>query len=142
MRGQLLSSPAPNQTLFTDASNLDWGAYLDGLPVSGVWTPDLQMEHINFLEMKAVLLALSHFQSILQNKSLVLASDNTTAIAYSQNQGGTHCYRLYLLAIEILLLCDHLRLHFVVHVPGKLNVLADSLSRTLAQVNTEWELLQ
>jgi hypothetical protein len=41
------------------------------------------------------------------------------------------------------LLCDHLRLHLVVrHVPGKLNVLADSLSRTLAPVNTEWELLQ
>jgi hypothetical protein len=41
------------------------------------------------------------------------------------------------------LLCDHLRLYLVVrHVPGKLNVLADYLSRTLAPVNTEWELLQ
>ena len=98
LRGQLLSSPVPNQTLFTDASNLGWGAYLDGLSVSGVWTPDLQKEHINFLEMKAVLLALSHFQSLLQNKSLIHASDNTTAIAYLQNQGGTHCYKLYLLA--------------------------------------------
>jgi ribonuclease HI len=116
---------------------------MDGLSVSGVWTSDLQKEHINFLEMKAVLHALSHFQSHLQNKSLVLASDNTTVVAYLQNQGGTHCYKLYLLTREILLLCDHLRLHLVVrHVPGKLNVLADSLSRTLAQVNTEWELLQ
>jgi hypothetical protein len=76
--------PSSKSNLFTDASNLGWGAYLDGLPVSGVWTPDLQKEHINFLEMKAVL-ALSHFQSLLQNKSLVLASDNTTAIAYLQN---------------------------------------------------------
>jgi hypothetical protein len=59
-----------------------------------VWTPDLQKEHINFLEMKAVL-ALSHLQSLLQNKSLVLASDNTTTVAYLQNQGGTHCYKLY-----------------------------------------------
>ena len=116
---------------------------MDGLSVSGVWTSDLQKEHINFLEMKAVLHALSHFQSHLQNKSLVLASDNTTVVAYLQNQGGTHCYKLYLLTREILLLCDHLRLHLVVrHVPGKLNVLADSLSRTLVPVNTEWELLQ
>ena len=139
--GQLLSSPVPNQALFMDTSNLGWGAYLDGLPVWGVWTPDLQKEHINFLEMKAVLLALSHFQSLLQNKALVLALDNTTVVAYLQ--GGNHCYKLYLLAREILLLDDHLRLHLVVrHVPGKLNVLADSLSRKLAPVNTEWELLQ
>ena len=106
LRGQLLSSLVPNQTLFTDASNLGWGGYMDGLSVSGVWTPDLQKEHSNFLEMKAVLLALSHFQSLLQNKSLVLASDNTTVVAYSQNQGGNHCYKLYLLAREILLLCS------------------------------------
>jgi hypothetical protein len=48
--------PSSKSNLFTDASNLGWGAYLDGLPVSGVWTPDLQKEHINFLEMKAVFL--------------------------------------------------------------------------------------
>ncbi|CAG2208129.1 unnamed protein product [Mytilus edulis] len=143
LRGQLLSSPVPNQTLFTDASNLGWGAYLEGLSVSGVWTPDLLKEHINILEMKAVLLELSHFQSLLQNKSLVLATDNTTVVAYLRNQGGTHCYELYLLAREILLLCNHLHLQIVVrHVPGKLNVLADALSRTLTPVNTEWELLQ
>ncbi|VDI04282.1 Hypothetical predicted protein [Mytilus galloprovincialis] len=102
LRGQLLSSPVPNQTLFTDASNLGWGAYLEGLSVSGVWTPDLLKEHINILERKAVLLALSHFQSLLQNKSLVLATDNTTVVAYLRNQGETHCYELYLLAREIL----------------------------------------
>ncbi|CAG2215350.1 unnamed protein product [Mytilus edulis] len=77
------------------------------------------------------------------NKSLVLATDNTTVVAYLRNQGGTHCYELYLLAREILLLCNHLHLQIVVrHVPGKLNVLADALSRTLTPVNTEWELLQ
>ncbi|CAG2248579.1 unnamed protein product [Mytilus edulis] len=143
LRGQLLSSPVPNQTLFTDACNYGWGAYLEGLSVSGVWTLDLLKEHINILEMKAVLLALSHFQSLLQNKSLVLATDNTTVVAYLRNQGGTHCYELYLLAREILLLCNQLHLQIVVrHVPGKLNVLADALSRTLTPVNTEWELLQ
>ncbi|VDI54756.1 Hypothetical predicted protein [Mytilus galloprovincialis] len=97
-----------------------------------------------YLEMKASSsFALSHFQSLLQNKSLVLATDNTTVVAYLRNQGGTHCYELYLLAREILLLCNHLHLQIVVrHVPGKLNVLADALSRTLTPVNTEWELLQ
>ncbi|CAG2190289.1 unnamed protein product [Mytilus edulis] len=41
------------------------------------------------------------------------------------------------------LLCNHLHLQIVVrHVPEKLNVLADAMSRTLTPVNTEWELLQ
>ncbi|CAG2224371.1 unnamed protein product [Mytilus edulis] len=120
-------------SLGKNASKLVWGAYLEGLSVSGVWTP----------EMKAILLALSYFQSLLQNKSLVLATENTTVVAYLRNQGGTHCYELYLLAREILLLCNHIHIQIEIrHVPGKLNVLADALSRTLTPVNTEWELLQ
>jgi hypothetical protein len=73
----------------------------------------------------------------------ILMNNRNWKVPILRSQGGTHCYKLYLLTREILLLCDHLRLHLVVrHVPGKLNVLADSLSRTLAPVNTEWELLQ
>ncbi|CAG2229302.1 unnamed protein product [Mytilus edulis] len=98
-------------------------------------------EHINILEKKAVFLALSHFQSLL--KSLVLATNKYHCGSLFAKPRGTHCYELYLLAREILLLCNHLHLQIVVrHVPGKLNVLADALSRTLTPVNTEWELLQ
>ena len=46
----------------------------------------------------------------------------------------------YLLAREILLLCDHLRLPLVRHVPGKLKCF--SRKRKLAPVNTEWELFR
>ena len=59
------------------------------------------------------------------------------------NQGGTHCYSLYQLANEVLFLCSQFQIRLVVrHIPGRLNVLADSLSRSLAPVNTEWELHQ
>jgi hypothetical protein len=60
----------------------------------------------NLLEMKAVHLALSHFRATLHLKSLVLATDNTTVVAYLKNQGGTHCFNLYSLCREILLLCN------------------------------------
>jgi hypothetical protein len=37
---------------------------------------------VGALEMKAVHLALSHFRATLHLKSLVLATDNTTVVAY------------------------------------------------------------
>ena len=143
MTGFPLASPVPSLTLFTDASLLGWGAYLEGQTVSGMWSSTLQKDHINLLEMRAVLLALSHFKLCLESLSIVLATDNTTVVAYLKNQGGTHCYALYQLAKDVLILCSQFQIRLVVrHIPGRLNVLADSLSRSLAPVNTEWELHQ
>jgi ribonuclease HI len=142
MKGLSLSVPVPTLTLYTDASNLGWGAYLEGSWALGLWFPLQQKEHINLLEMKAVHLALSHLRTTLHLKSLVLATDNTTVVAYLKNQGGTHCFSLYSFCREILLLCSELQIQLVVrHIPGHLNVLADTVSRSLAPVNKEWELL-
>ena len=102
-----------------------------------MWSPLQQKEHINLLETKAVHLALCHFRATLHLKSLVLATDNTTVVAYLKNQEGTHCFSLYSLCREILLLCSELQIQLVVrYIPGHLNVLADKLSRSLAPVNT------
>ena len=62
MTGFPLAYPVPSLTLFTDASLLGWGGYLEGQTVSGMWSSTLQKDHINLLEMRAVLLALSHFK--------------------------------------------------------------------------------
>jgi ribonuclease HI len=86
-----LASPVPSLALFTDASLQGWGAYMEGQTVSWMWSSTLQKDHINLLEMRAVLLALSHFKLCLESLSIVLATDNTTVVAYLKNQGGTHC---------------------------------------------------
>jgi hypothetical protein len=78
MKGLSLSVPVPTLTLYTDASNMGWGSYLEGSWTLGLWSPLQQKEHINLLEMKAVHLTLSHFRTTLHLKSLVLATDNTT----------------------------------------------------------------
>ena len=92
--------------------------------------------------MKAVHLALSHFRTTLHLKSLVLATNNTTVVAYLKNQGGTHCFNLYSLCRDILPLCSEFQIQLLVRdIPGHLNVLADTQSRSIAPVNTEWELL-
>jgi hypothetical protein len=72
---------------------------------------------------------------------LPIATDNTTVVAYLQNQGGTHSSSLYLLCREIVLLCDSLQTVLTVrHVPGNPNLIADALSRFCVPVNTVWEL--
>jgi hypothetical protein len=59
----------------------------------------------------------------LHLKSLVLATDNTTVVVFLKNQVGTHCFSLYSLCREILLLCSELQIQLVVrHIPGHLNV--------------------
>ena len=141
MTGVLLDPPESTQTLCTDASLTGWGTFLEGRTVSGVWEDCHLEEHINLLEMRAVLLPLRHFQEVIQRQSLLIATDNTIVVVYLQNQGGTHSFSLYLLCREIMLLCDTLQTVLTVrHVPGNQNLIADALSRFHVPVNTEWEL--
>ncbi|VDI81494.1 Hypothetical predicted protein [Mytilus galloprovincialis] len=45
--------------------------------------------------------------------TLLVATDNSTVVAYLQNQGGTHSFSLYHLSKEILLLCHSLNIFSV-----------------------------
>ena len=47
--------------LFTDASNEGWGAHLGDYTAKGLWSKPEDTLHLNFLELKAVLLALKQF---------------------------------------------------------------------------------
>ncbi|VDI12490.1 Hypothetical predicted protein [Mytilus galloprovincialis] len=92
---------------------MGWGAYLEGRTASGLWSGAQLEEHINLLEMRAVFLSLRQFQAVIQGQSLLVATDNSTVVAYLQNQGGTHSFSLYHLSKEILLLCHSLNIFSV-----------------------------
>ncbi|XP_070190307.1 uncharacterized protein [Littorina saxatilis] len=65
--------------------------------------------------------------------------NNTTCLAYLRHQGGTNSRSLSLLAEEILLWCQTNQVRMSVQfVPGKLNALADILSRGDQVLSTEW----
>ena len=68
-----------------------------------------------------------------------VVTDNSTVIAYLRKQGGTRSPHLAALTWKILIDCQqrHITLR-VRHIPGKLNILADSLSRVI--VPTEWSI--
>ena len=129
----------PEQTLFTDASLHGWGAHLGDALVSGVWTPQQAVLHINHVELLAVFLALQSFCHRQKGSVVSLLSDNSTVVAYLRNSGGTRSKSLSDLAGKILRWCEFhmisLRPRFV---PGHRNAVADILSRQC--VGSEWTL--
>ena len=46
--------------------------------------------HINVLELKAVSLALQRFKDQCQNQTVLVATDNSTVVAYINKQGDVH----------------------------------------------------
>lgn len=138
-----LHHPFPECQLFTDASLDGWGAHMGIHMASGLWPPVCKNQHINLLELRAVLLALQTFAHYVQNRSVLLVTDNTTVAAYINKQGGTHSQCLCNLAVEIALWCAENNVFIKARfLPGRLNVLADCLSRKNNIVQTEWTLSQ
>ena len=131
----------PQLSLFTDASDTGWGASLDDNRLSGSWSQRSSQFSINHRELLAVLYGVRGFLPLLRGRSVSLFADNTTALAYLRNQGGTHSSLLNSVAQSILRLCEAHRVRLVPQfIPGCLNVLADSLSRRSQVLGSEWTL--
>ena len=75
--------------LYTDSSTQGWGAHLQELTASGIWSQDQSQLHINVLELQAIWLGLKAFSQRVEDAKVALMSDNTSAVAYLRNQGGT-----------------------------------------------------
>ncbi len=85
---KVLITPSPEIILTTDASNIGWGAVLRDQQTGGHWSPQEQEFHINYLELKAVLLGLKSLCSKCTATHIRVQSDNTTAVAYINSMGG------------------------------------------------------
>ena len=140
-KGTPLQVPAPDVQLFTDASTTGWGAHIGQAHASGLWSPSLQEQHINFLELKAVLLALQQLSHLVRGHHVIVMSDNTTVVGLIKNQGGTHSRVLFSLTAEIFRWVDSNQVIISArHIPGHLNVVADRLSRAQQILPGEWSL--
>ena len=126
--------------IFADASKDGWGAHLN--EHTGTWSLPESKLHINYLELKAVFLALKEFQDLCINKIVVVATDNTTMVAYINKEGGMRSGPLCALLWRILTWCTRNQVTPKArHIPGHLNVIADKLSRLGQTIQTEWSLL-
>ena len=143
LAGVPVQEPLPDAMIFTDASSTGWGAQCNDLTAAGTWTPDLQDLHINVLELIAVHRAIQAFQEVLRGMTVQIHSDNTTVVAYLMKGGGTHSASLHQVASNIFSLAISLGIRLqALHVPGKLNMAADALSRQRKVPATEWTLKQ
>ena len=127
--------------LYLDASWSGWGAHLLNRFVSGVWSVEEKLLHINLLEMKAMFLALQLFREVVTGHRVAAMCDNSTVMAYVIKQGGTVSRSLCSLASRLLRWSDSLDVHLDArYLPGQSNVLADLFSRPDQVLGTEWSL--
>ena len=124
--GVPLTPPKPQLTMFTDASNSGWGAFMAGKTCAGKWSTRESTLHINCLEMLAVHYALQQFSDLVRFKVVVVMTDNTTVVSHIRKQGGTHSLSLCTQTLRLFELSASLGVTLQVRfIAGKRNVLAD-----------------
>ena len=76
--------------------------------------------HINVLELKAVSLALERFKDQSENQTDLVTTDNSTVVAYINNQGGTHSAEMCALLWKIMTWCHHYQITLKArYIPGR-----------------------
>lgn len=138
---QGLSLDLPSRLIITtDASLLGWGAHLQDEWTQGRWSADEASRSINFLELRAIRLALLHFQGRVTGAHILVRMDNTTAKAYLNRQGGTRSRTLMGEASRLFQWAErHVLSIRAEHLAGIHNIAADWLSRQQV-ADTEWQL--
>ena len=126
--------------IFTDTSKEGWGSHLDKYTARGTWSLPESKLHIHHLELKAVFLAPEEFRTLYCNKTVLIATDNTTVVAYI-NKRGDEIGLSGALLWRILSWCTRQQVTLRArHIPDRLNMIADKLSKLGQTIHTEWSL--
>lgn len=87
--GKWIRFPKIDMYLETDASNAGWGASLNGIKTSGRWSEAEASLHINIMVILAIKFALMSLCHHLENVHICIRSDNSAAVSYINNEGGS-----------------------------------------------------
>ena len=106
----------------------------------GPWSQEEKNLHINCLELLAATLAVKIFLKDQVNKQVLQLLDNQTAVAYTNNLGGTVSTQTTILARELWTWClERDILLTVEYHQGKENIRADTESRVMKD-RSDWML--
>ena len=143
LKGVPLHPLEPNLFFFTDVSLTGWGASWQDHHLSGQCSLQDSNQHINWLELEAIGLAVLKWGPLWTNQTARIYCDNSTAVAHIRKQGGTHSRLFFHKTLEIFHLLDKFGILLIpTHLPRARNVTADALSRLNSPSPTEWRLPQ
>ena len=127
--------------IFTDASKEGWGAHLDEHTARGIWSLPESKLHINHLAKSSVSSSKRVSNALLQQDSTDSYRQHNSGCLYQQRGGGMKLGSLCALLWRILSWCTRQQITLRArHIPGRLNVIADKLSRLGQTIQTEWSL--
>ena len=114
----------------TDASKQGWGTVCQNVKIGGYWSESEKQNHINLLELLAITYAVKSYLKQESNQTVLIQTDNKTAMTYINKMGGTVsslCNQIVLDLWDWCLKRDiSMKAEFI---PGKENVIADWESR-------------
>src|SRR6266540_3409435 len=131
--GRALIVPTPDFEAETDASDLGWGACVKNstFAARGSWSEWESKQSINYRELLAIYFLVRLKTREWKNKTVKIWTDNVSARAYINHQGGTASAKLNELAMKLWSWCLRHRITLSAdYIPGLENGLADYLSRT------------
>ena len=132
--------PTPSVFIETDASSLGWGAVFQGESTGGRWSETEALGHINALELKAIFLGINSFCKNMTHTHIRVKTDNSTAVAYLNNMGGSKSLKCNHISKLIWNWCIQRHIYLSAeHLPGVENIVADKESRHFSK-DTEWML--
>ncbi|XP_045105475.1 uncharacterized protein LOC123500986 [Portunus trituberculatus] len=133
-----LRSSSPQLVMFSDACLTGWGAVVGDAKTGGHWAHE-ELDHINCLELKAILLGLRSLCKDTKETHIRLRSDNSTTVACIERCGSTKP-NLNTLIEQIFEWAESRGITLSAqHIEGLQNVEADKESR-VKNLDAEWML--
>ena len=123
---------APDLQFYTDASgSKGYGAYFAGAWLRGDWQPHqrLPQRSIQWQETFAILAATTAWAQWLRGKRICFCCDNQAIIKSWERKSVKHPQIADLFRCLFLLAANNNFTLALIHVPGKVNSIADALSR-------------
>ena len=88
----VISHGEPTIVLFTDVSSTGWGCSLNNISTGGNWTAEEANNHLHYLELVGIFLALQSFSLTIKGQHVKVMVDNMTALSDLKHMGTSSSY--------------------------------------------------